>query len=42
MGLDHPWMEAHPEYFIQDTELDPERPTGAAQIPDQVLATLGP
>ena len=22
MGLDHPWIEDHPEYFIQGTELD--------------------
>jgi hypothetical protein len=22
MGLDHPWVEEHPEYFIQGTELD--------------------
>jgi hypothetical protein len=22
MGLDHPWIENHPEYFIQGTELD--------------------
>ena len=22
MGLDHPWVEDHPEYFIQGTELD--------------------
>ena len=24
-GLDHPWVEIHPEYFIQGTELDLER-----------------
>ena len=22
MGLDHPWVEEHPEYFVQGTELD--------------------
>lgn len=22
MGLDHPWVEDHPEYFVQGTELD--------------------
>ena len=25
MGLDHPWIEDHPEYFIQGTELDLSR-----------------
>ena len=24
-GLDHPWVESHPEYYIQGTELDLER-----------------
>jgi glycosidase len=25
MGLDHPWIEDHPDYFIQGTELDQAR-----------------
>jgi len=25
MGLDHPWVEDHPDYFIAGTELDRAR-----------------
>src|SRR5438874_3534737 len=25
MGLDHPWIEHHPDYFVQGTELDMAR-----------------
>ena len=27
-GLDHPWVEAHPEYYVQGTELDLARAPG--------------
>ena len=41
-GLDHPWVEEHPEYYIRGTEPDLERPTqlyvGQAQSGDLILA----
>lgn len=42
-GLDHPWVENHPEYFIEGTELDLARaPRNYTQVPgrggDRLLA----
>ena len=39
MAPDHPWVESHPEYFVQGTEADLQRePQNYARIGQRVLA----
>src|SRR4051812_25565583 len=42
MGLDHPWVESHPEYFVQGTDEDLARaPQNYTRLPDGRVFAYG-